>query len=356
MGHDIYVDPNNGTNSNSSNCWNGEVPCSTIELGLEGLKHFNQTTLWVTATLEDYVIQKPVKFEFVNMHNIAIITKISSGGSFVTVNCREEMGLTFYFSKNITLKSIRLNGCGALQVSTSKNFSTHNYFSDNKFQFAAFYTTLYFLYCEDVHLQTVTVINGKGIGAVFYSTVGKNKIDSSYFSNNTALETPHMPGGGGLYIEFSYCTPTLNDVVANNNCSESNVPEHFSQYAEYLVIDSVFSGNNASVVDTNQHTFILPQKGNHIAFGRGGGVSVYFKGNSSNNTMLLSNCTIVNNTALLLVCSLNFKTRLITTRLQSKILLSVSTKFWTQPQRVALEEVELELATYFFTGHTLIKT
>ena len=298
MGHDIYVDPNTGTNSNSSNCWNGEVPCSTIELGLEGLQHFNHTTLWVTATPEDYVIQKPVKFEFVNMGNIAIIIKSSSGGSFVTVNCVKEMGLTFHYSKNITLRGIRLNGCGALQVSTSKNFSTHNYYSDNKFRFATFYTTLYFLYCEDVHLQTVTVINGKGIGAVFYSTVGKNKIDSSYFSNNTALKTPHMPGGGGLYIEFSYCTPTLNDVIANNNCSESNVPGHFSQNAEYLVIDSVFSRNNASVVDTNQHTFILPQKGNHIAFGRGGGVSVYFKGNSSNNTMLLSNCTILNNTAL----------------------------------------------------------
>ena len=101
--------------------------------------------------------------------------------------------------------------------------------------------------------------------------MGKNKIDSSYFSNNTALKTPHMPGGGGLYIEFSYCTPTLNNVVANNNCSESNVPEHFSQYAEYLVIDSVFSGNNASVVDTNQHTFILPQKGKIISLLAGEG-------------------------------------------------------------------------------------
>ena len=95
MGHDIYVDPNNGTNSNSSNCWNEEVPCSTIELRLEGLQHFNHTTLWVTATPEDYVIQKPVKFEFVNMRNIAIITKSSSGESFVTVNCIKEMGLTF---------------------------------------------------------------------------------------------------------------------------------------------------------------------------------------------------------------------------------------------------------------------
>ena len=188
MGHDIYVDPNNSTNSNSSICWNGEVPCSSIKLGLEGLQQFNQTSLWVTATTEDYIIQERVKFEFVNMHDIAIIAKCSesSSESFVTIKCEETMGLAFHNTKNIILEGIRLNGCGALQVSTSKNFSTH--IIDSEFRFATFYTTLYFLYCEDVHLQTVTVSNGIGIGAVFYSTVGMNKINSSYFYNNTALQ------------------------------------------------------------------------------------------------------------------------------------------------------------------------
>ena len=296
MGHDIYVDPNGGTNS--SNCWNGEVPCSTIELGLEGLQQFNQTTLWVTATLEDYVIQKPVKFDFVNMHDVAIVVKRpkSSSESFVTIKCEETMGLAFHNTKNIILEGIRLNGCGALRVSTSKNFSKH--ISDNEFRFATFYATLYFLYCEGVSLQTVTITNTNGIGAVFYSTVGMNKIDSSYFSNNAVLEEPPLPGGGGLYIEFSYCTPALNDIVAPNNCSESNVPKHFSQNAEYLITNSAFLGNNASILNAHQHTFILPQEKNHLAFGRGGGVSVFFKGNSSNNAMFLINCTIMNNTAL----------------------------------------------------------
>ena len=208
------------------------------------------------------------------------------------------MGLAFHNTKNIILEGIKLNGCGALQVSTSKNFSKHNIISENKFQFATFYATLYFLYCEDVSLQTVTVTNANGIGAVFYSTVGMNNIDSSYFSNNAALKEPPLLGGGELYIEFSYCTPALNDIVATNNCSESNDPKHFSQNAQFSITNSAFLDNNASFLNAHQHTFILPQEKNHLAFGRGGGVSVFFKGNSNNNAMLFVNCTIMNNTAL----------------------------------------------------------
>ena len=101
MGYDIYVDPNSGTNN--SNCWNGEVPCGTIELGLESFQQFNQTTLWVTATPEDYVIQKLVKFEFVKMHDVAIVVKCpkSSGKSYVTIkiNVRKQWGSPFTTQK-----------------------------------------------------------------------------------------------------------------------------------------------------------------------------------------------------------------------------------------------------------------
>ena len=140
-----------------------------------------------------------------NMHDVAVFVKCpkSSGESFVAIKCEETMGLNFHNTKNIILEGIRLNGCGALQVSTSKNFSKH--ISDNEFQFATFNATIYFLYCEGVSLQTVTVTNANGIGAVLYSTVGMNKIESSYFSYIAVLEEPPLPGDGGSYIEFSYC-------------------------------------------------------------------------------------------------------------------------------------------------------
>ena len=42
---------------------------------------------------------------------------------------------------------------------------------------------------------------------------------------------------------------------------------------------------------------MLPQKSNHCAFGRGGGLSVFFKGNSSNNIVLIESSSFINNSS-----------------------------------------------------------
>ena len=49
---------------------------------------------------------------------------------------------------------------------------------------------------------------------------------------------------------------------------------------------------------TNTLSSCLKKKSLSMAFGRGEGVSVFFKGDSSNNAMFPINCTIRNNTAL----------------------------------------------------------
>ena len=288
-GHDIYVDPSDTNRTNSSTCWSGLVPCSTLDLGLEGLQKFNKTTLWVAANSRAYTLTNN-STTFLYASDIAIVGMSDA----VHITCSEEAGFTFLNSTNITIQGVSLKGCGTIQTSTSKNFSK----SHTEFQFAWFHATLYFLLCKDVHLQNITVIDSSGMGAVFYSTVGSNAIDSSYFSDNNVTTNSSMPGGGGLYIEFSYCTPGFNDTHENINCTVSNVPDYFSQYAEYFITNSTFSKNKGSIVNSTEHTFILPQNEIHLAFGRGGGISVFFKGNAMNNTVTITNCTISNNTAL----------------------------------------------------------
>ena len=268
------------------------MPCSTLDLGLEGLQKSNRTTLWVAASSGAYTLTNNFT-TFMYASDIAII-----GMSDAIVTCYEfeEAGFTFLNSRNITIQGISLISCGTMQTSTSKSFSKG--LSNAEFQFAQFHATLYFLFCKDVYLQNINVSNSSGIGAVFYSTVGSNIIDSSYFSDNNATQDPPMPGGGGLYVEFSYCTPGFNDIHAKNNCTVSNVPDYFSQNAEYFISNSTFLRNNGSIVNSDEHTFILPQNETHLAFGRGGGISVFFKGNAFSNTVTITNCTISNNTAL----------------------------------------------------------
>ncbi len=287
--HDIYVDPNTGMDTD--NCWNGSVPCKTLKMGLKALQNNSNTTIWTSAGV--YNITEDHKFE--NRKNIAIVG-VTTNGSLssaisVLVSCSNfSGGLTFINSSNITLRGISIVGCGALHYSTSKNFT------ESRFKFAEFYAALYFLYCEDVTLQIVHINNSVGTGAVFYSTVGNNVIDGTIFHSNSAQQG--TPGGGGLYIEFSYCTPSTNDGAYDDCSLGSNVPEFYARDAYYLISQSLFDKNKASLINPESHTFILPQNSSHLAFGRGGGVSVFFKGNASCNTVTINNCIITNNEAL----------------------------------------------------------
>ncbi len=303
--YDIHVDPN-ATNSTDTNvCWTGTVPCNSLELGLSGLQQSGgNTTLWITAG--NYSVNSSeTNFKFENSNNLAIV------GSFANESLQSEtppvlifcnnaasqlyLGMTFIKSKNITFRGVGIIGCGTLHNSTSKNFTKTNETDNPSFKFAKFNATLYFVYCIDVTFNCVHINKSFGVGAVFYSTIGNNVIEKSHFYDNRALK--HAPGGGGLYIEFSYCVPNTNETY--NNCNlGSNVPSLYSHNAQYLVTDSVFDNNKASLVNPSDHTFILPQKSEHLAFGRGGGISVFFKGNATNNTITISNCTLSNNVAL----------------------------------------------------------
>ena len=146
-------------------------------------------------------------------------------------------------------------------------------------------------------ISHVTVQETEGTGAVMYSTVGVNTITNSNFASNNPLtlnESETISGGGGVYIEFAYCYP------GNTSCFNGppNIPDDYTRDSTYIISDCLFTDNLAKVTDATQFTYILPQKWNHLAFGRGGGLSMFFKGNAKNNSVNIENCEFSNNTAL----------------------------------------------------------
>ena len=199
------------------------------------------------------------------------------------INCSEspDAGLGFTGS-NITLMNLRFVRCGALHNSTSKDTNT---------------TTLLFrsaLYFERVHsltLDEVSVESSPGVGVTLYNVAGKVLFESCKFeySKVPQNETDKYPGGAGLYVEFTYCDPGVVDA----NCDR---PAGYNSHSEYTISDCMFENNTASDISTNT-LFIKPQGLDHQAFGRGGGLSIFFKGNATGNNININSSRFMYNNA-----------------------------------------------------------
>ena len=126
--------------------------------------------------------------------------------------------------------------------------------------------------CNNVRIINVDLIDSNGTGIVFYNPSGVVHLDMCNFINNSfSVEQPAI-GGGGLVIE-------ANDVTAKYNCT---------------VVNSNFVNNTAK----SRCISILSQATNPSEyFGRGGGISVVFRGGTANNTLQLIGVKLENNTA-----------------------------------------------------------
>ena len=289
-GDTIYV---NKGGVNNTTCCSSETPCISLELAFRCVHLLPRITdVTVLISSGSYVL--PANRSLTTFDGwstgIAIegVLLNNSNNSGVIITCETGAGLSFVSSTNITLRDLYITGCGQLQNSTSRDF-----FSLVR-EFLNISTGVYFLLCRDVTIISTTISNSDGTGLVMYSTVGEVTIQHSYFQSNS-MSSETQEGGGGLYIEFGYC------LAGNTSCTNGspNVPMNFTSGAQYYIADCVFEHNVGSISDSSdKSTFILPQKSDHYAFGRGGGLSVFFKGIAKSNTIIVNNSVFFNNQAL----------------------------------------------------------
>ena len=216
--------------------------------------------------------------------NFTYWTGLTIRGNNTEVCCHNGSGLTFISSKNIEIYNVTFYGCEAVQLSTSRNFTENS----TVISYMRLRAGLYFLSCENLAMSSVTVAKTHGIGMVIYNTSGENTFDNCYFEDNHVKEGD-FPGGGGVAIEFVYCIPGDPDcgtAVAVVNVSNST----------YTFTNCYFQGNEAISPGYSAH-LIYPHGNQHMMAGNGGGVSVSFKGNAYNNTVIFDNCAFLYNHA-----------------------------------------------------------
>ena len=223
---------------------------------------------------------------FANLTDFALVRDGPSG--LVNITCNgTHGGLAFEFCENILLEGITLFGCGSLHNSTvGTAFGSRAHI--------AFYSAIFVVYTNNFSMNQWTIAHSPGIGLNMYDVGGVVTIENSTFKNNgPVLNCSELPidialAGGGVYVEFTASggLPPFN-----------SHPGEYDRNNTYRFTECTFRKNSAPK-PCNATEIEIPHGEDHFPFGRGGGLSIFVKGEAQNNTIEVTNCTFVKNHAL----------------------------------------------------------
>ena len=244
-------------------------------------RKFNSSTE-IRITAGNYELNK--SFAFYDFDGLALAGAFSANtaDALPLIQCNgNSSGIAFYKCRNILIQSISLVSCGVLY-----NSSTYHK--------PLFYSAIFVENNEHFILRNVAIRESRGVGVTMYDTVGNVTIYKALFENNGpknitcqtfVSKNSFQDGktiakaGGGLYIEFTY-----NQTEYVNN-------------SHYRISQSNFTGNIAPFPNLHNETFLKPGGDKHIGFGRGGGLSLYFRGSAMNNVIRIDSCIFQDNYA-----------------------------------------------------------
>ena len=280
--HQYCVNAQSGSNSPACLEEDCSRPCLSLEYLVDSLHGPVHTGVKIVIEGPALEISAPVSF--IGFQDVALVGNSSS----VTVTCTprngEEMtdaGLTFVAIKNLSIADLTFERCGSLHNSTSANTTSGN--STLRFKSA-----IYVLNCTDVSIADVTVRNSCGTGLAFFDTNGTVIVSHSVFEANSASHPD--PGGGGVYVEFSYCTPGTY-----GTCTHS---PHDNQNSIYKFQCCNFTDNNASTLYPHKTSFVRAEGSDFQGLGRGGGLCIVFKGETAGTFIDIFHCEFIRNAAI----------------------------------------------------------
>ena len=270
--HMIQVDPVNGVDIEL--CWTGNLNCKSLHYALKGVV-FSDTTVMLFSGSINLTASNI-------LYNLSSIIIVGSGVTATTIECGDSrVGLSFIGMTDLTIANLTISNCGMLQNSTTCNGSSQVQYPSA--------VTIY--NSSNVTVHSVSFTHNNGIGLSIVNTGGHVNITGSTFDGNYVTDDEY-PGGGGLYIEFPFCLPeSFPNSLPSKNDLNSN--------SHYTINSCYFSSNIAKKMNPSQHfnknLMLLPC--NEQTFGHGGGMSVFFRGYSTDNTINIINTVFVNNTA-----------------------------------------------------------
>ena len=275
----------NQTGSNDQSCWEGNYwnPCSSVNLALQGIK--NRTVIYIQKG--NYDLTNDNSTNIAKLSHIGIIGNDSADE--VVIHCQQNSGLSFNYSDSIEVRNLSLFKCGANRTSASKKFEV------SKFEFVQFRVAVYILFCINLTVDNVNIESSIGTGLVLYNTAGNVTLSNSNISNSKP-QTGKDVGAGGLHIAFTYCIP--GNTECKNNNYDSYVMTKYSSNSKYTIYNNYIHNNEASLGRYYNLYSFNDQASNSMEFGAGGGLSVIFKGNATNNTIIINTNILTDNHAL----------------------------------------------------------
>ncbi len=211
----------------------------TLENGIQETLHNvnSSVTKKVVLCSRQVLLQSEIFIEEVSFIWIDSHFKLS------TIKCmKRDFGIQLVNVKNVTLRNIKVENCGGQYNSTSMN-------TTNSSTHLLFKTSIYLLNCTDIAISGVYFAENNGIGLTLIDCDGSVVIEGSTFNGNAidskTLNTEHgIPGGGGLYIEFSYCPP--GGLTQNIFCANDRVKR--VENSTYTIKECSFEKNTAHSV------------------------------------------------------------------------------------------------------------
>ena len=280
---------NSTTGENVSSCFNSNstTPCKNLSYVLHTIPNMSLSDREVILQGDHYINQT------LTIADVERLTIRGSDFKSSTIHCMPPnssndtgSGLVFVSISNLTVSNVRFKGCGTLQNSTMlRNFSIIKYRS-----------AVYILNCTNVHFIETTFHRSVGRGLSLYDDNGYVLIKNTTFVENMVPkeEQDRLIGGGGLYIEFTYCTPDYPNCNFTENLRNKN--------STYEIQDCVFKGNRVTGHTSNERTaqnhivqfpLLVGNHGHNL--GQGAGISISFKGTSLHNSITISDCVFTNN-------------------------------------------------------------
>ena len=264
----------------NSSCLNGNIHCLTLDFVFSHLLYCQTNSISVSILAGNYTFTLNSTVTGNLFKNCTAINITGVSVDRTNIACGMDAGFAFQNIAKVIIANITFTNCGSLRSSTSVNITNS---TNTTLPLSA---ALYFVYCRDVQIVNVTVQNSNNTGVVMYNTYGELLVEGSTFMGN-GNNNNSLPSNGGLYIEFVYCNPGKVD----DNCTQQN-----NSNATHNFKSNKFYYNNAlnKIGDT---LFYLPYRTNYYSFGRGGGLSIVFKGNAFNNCVHIDNCVFYGNSA-----------------------------------------------------------
>ena len=275
QGHvDVYIDWITGKNNRS--CWSTGNPCKTLDFACQGIQNNSQIVL--LPGFQQLQYDTTLSY----FENISIIGQKNS-----IVNCTDDagIGLKFFNVTNLSIADLSFLHCGTLQESTSISYQ-------NLSTTLRFRSAVYIINSTNIHISNTTFIKNLGIGIAMFDTAGEVIVEHSHFKLNMVpkKEQGTYPGGGGIYIEHTLCSPGS---ILQDECNFKDNP--YVNNNSYTIKNCTFSNNTAKTLPHSTTTFLNKKGPTLQRLGRGGGISIALKGLASHNNFCIEYCDFTGN-------------------------------------------------------------